>query len=57
MEKLQPADAVTIFTPDDTHFNIALEAIRRGLHVVNIIKMCDSTLPCNFCLSSFFSLL
>lgn len=27
-------DAVTIFTPDDTHFEIAMEAIKRGLHVL-----------------------
>lgn len=27
-------DAVTIFTPDDTHFEIALAAIERGLHVL-----------------------
>jgi D-galacturonate reductase len=25
-----PGDAVTIFTPDDTHFEIALAAIQRG---------------------------
>lgn len=25
-----PGDAVTIFTPDDTHFEIALAAIERG---------------------------
>jgi D-galacturonate reductase len=30
----QPGDAVTIFTPDDTHFIIALAAIQRGLHVM-----------------------
>jgi D-galacturonate reductase len=27
-------DAVTIFTPDDTHFDIALAAVQRGLHVL-----------------------
>lgn len=27
-------DAVTIFTPDDTHFEIALECVKRGLHVL-----------------------
>jgi D-galacturonate reductase len=27
-------DAVTIFTPDDTHFDIALAAIEHGLHVL-----------------------
>jgi len=30
----QPGDAVTIFTPDDTHFDIAMAAIKRGLHVL-----------------------
>lgn len=29
-----PGDAVIIFTPDDTHFDIALKAIRAGLHVL-----------------------
>ena len=29
-----PGDAVTVFTPDDTHFAIAKEAIQRGLHVL-----------------------
>jgi hypothetical protein len=28
-----PGDAVTIFTPDDTHFEIALAAIQRGEYV------------------------
>lgn len=27
-------DCVTIFTPDNTHFDIALACIRRGLHVI-----------------------
>ena len=34
LEKFSPGDAVTIFTPDDTHFDIALAAIERGLHVM-----------------------
>lgn len=29
-----PGDAVIIFTPDDTHLDIALAAIERGLHVL-----------------------
>lgn len=29
-----PGDCVTIFTPDDTHFEIALACIERGLHVL-----------------------
>jgi hypothetical protein len=32
--QLRPGDFVTIFTPDDTHFDIAMEAVRRGLHVL-----------------------
>ena len=34
MSKFNPGDAVIIFTPDDTHFEIALKAIRSGLHVL-----------------------
>ena len=30
-ESFQPGDAVTIFTPDDTHFEIALAAINKGI--------------------------
>jgi D-galacturonate reductase len=30
----KPGDLVTIFTPDDTHFEIAMEAIQHGLHVL-----------------------
>ena len=30
----QPGDAAIVFTPDDTHFAIALECVRRGLHVL-----------------------
>jgi D-galacturonate reductase len=29
-----PGSAVTIFTPDDTHYDIALACINRGLHVL-----------------------
>lgn len=32
--QLQAGDFVTIFTPDDTHFEIAMEAVRRKLHVL-----------------------
>lgn len=32
--RFSPGDAVIIFTPDDTHFEIALKAIRAGLHVL-----------------------
>jgi D-galacturonate reductase len=34
MGQLAPGDMVTIFTPDDTHFPIAMEAVDRGLHVL-----------------------
>ncbi|PFH54634.1 hypothetical protein AMATHDRAFT_44463 [Amanita thiersii Skay4041] len=34
IDKLSPGDAVIIFTPDSTHFNIALYAIERGIHVL-----------------------
>jgi len=34
MDEMQPGDIVTVFTPDDTHFTIALEAVERGLHVL-----------------------
>lgn len=34
IDALKPGDAVTIFTPDDTHFDIAMYAIERGVHVL-----------------------
>ncbi len=34
MDELQPGDIVTVFTPDDTHFDIAMEAVDRALHVL-----------------------
>jgi len=34
LDSFEKGDAVTIFTPDDTHFEIALAAIERGLHVL-----------------------
>jgi D-galacturonate reductase len=34
MDLLEPGDLVTVFTPDDTHFHIAMEAVDRGLHVL-----------------------
>uniref|UniRef100_A0A7S1XWL6 Gfo/Idh/MocA-like oxidoreductase N-terminal domain-containing protein n=1 Tax=Phaeomonas parva TaxID=124430 RepID=A0A7S1XWL6_9STRA len=30
----QPGDVAIIFTPDDTHFTIAMECVRRGMHVL-----------------------
>lgn len=34
IKQFVPGSAVTIFTPDDTHFEIALECIKQGLHVL-----------------------
>lgn len=34
IDALAPGDAVTIFTPDTTHYPIALYAIERGIHVM-----------------------
>ncbi|HIG52716.1 MAG TPA: Gfo/Idh/MocA family oxidoreductase [Candidatus Handelsmanbacteria bacterium] len=34
LDTMSPGDLVTIFTPDDTHGEIALAAIERGLHVL-----------------------
>lgn len=32
--QFSPGDIVSIFTPDDTHYAIALAAIERGMHVI-----------------------
>jgi D-galacturonate reductase len=34
IKSFKPGSAVTIFTPDDTHFDIAMCAINQGLHVM-----------------------
>ena len=34
LEQLKPGDVVTVFTPDDTHFAIARDAVERGCHVL-----------------------
>ncbi|KAH8664001.1 hypothetical protein BX600DRAFT_288590 [Xylariales sp. PMI_506] len=34
IDQLSPGDAITIFTPDPTHYPIALYAIERGVHVM-----------------------
>ena len=34
LDTLSPGDVVTVFTPDDTHFSIAKEAVERGCHVL-----------------------
>src|SRR3954466_15083898 len=47
MDDLEPGDIVTVFTPDDTHFAIALDAVERGLHVLiakPIVKTLDEHL-------------
>lgn len=34
IDALSPGDAITIFTPDSTHYAIALYAIQKGVHVM-----------------------
>ncbi|KAK2461786.1 hypothetical protein APHAL10511_006249 [Amanita phalloides] len=34
IDQLSPGDAVVIFTPDDTHYDIAMYAIERDMHVL-----------------------
>jgi D-galacturonate reductase len=34
VEAFQPGDVAVIFTPDDTHFNIAMACIEKGMHVM-----------------------
>ncbi|KEY73305.1 hypothetical protein S7711_01424 [Stachybotrys chartarum IBT 7711] len=34
IDQLKPGDAITIFTPDPSHYPIALYAIERGIHVL-----------------------
>ena len=34
LEQLVPGDVVTVFTPDDTHFEIAFAAVEKGCHVL-----------------------
>ncbi|MBB3210345.1 D-galacturonate reductase [Rhodopirellula rubra] len=34
LDTMQPGDCVIVFTPDDTHFQIAMEAVEQGLHVL-----------------------
>ena len=34
IDQLQPGDAITVFTPDTTHYPIALYAIERRIHVL-----------------------
>ena len=34
LETMHAGDSVVIFTPDDTHYEIAMDAVARGLHVL-----------------------
>jgi D-galacturonate reductase len=34
LEKMTPGDVCVVFTPDDSHFQIALDAVNRGCHVL-----------------------
>jgi D-galacturonate reductase len=34
IDDFQAGDVMTIFTPDDTHFDIALAAVKKGIHVL-----------------------
>jgi D-galacturonate reductase len=34
IDALSPGDAITVFTPDPTHYPIAIYAIQRGIHVL-----------------------
>ena len=43
IDSLQPGDAITIFTPDSTHFDIAMYAIQRKIHVL-VTKPATQTL-------------
>lgn len=43
IEKMKPGDGVIVVTPDDTHFEMAMAAIRHGLHVL-VVKPLVKTL-------------
>ncbi|SNX81488.1 probable NAD binding Rossmann fold oxidoreductase [Melanopsichium pennsylvanicum] len=43
IDSLKVGDAITIFTPDSTHYDIALYAIQRGIHVL-VTKPATQTL-------------
>lgn len=34
LDSMRPGDFATIFTPDQTHFDIAMQAVTRGIHVL-----------------------
>lgn len=47
LETMKPGDSVVVFTPDDTHFQIGIEAVEKGLHVLiakPIVKTVDEHL-------------
>ena len=47
LDTLSPGDIVTIFTPDDTHFQMAMDAVQRRCHVLvakPIVKTVDEHL-------------
>lgn len=47
LDALQPGDMATVFTPDDSHFEIAMDAVSRGIHVLvakPIVKTLDEHL-------------
>ncbi|KAI8811386.1 hypothetical protein BJ742DRAFT_769317 [Cladochytrium replicatum] len=39
MDGMEPGDAVIVFTPDDTHYEICFYAIQKGLHVLCTIPI------------------
>ncbi len=44
LKTMSPGDVVTVFTPDDSHFQIAMDAIQQGCHVLiakPIVKTID----------------
>ncbi len=43
IEKMKPGSGVIVVTPDDTHFEIAMTAIRQGMHVL-VVKPLVKTL-------------
>ena len=47
----RPGDVVIIFTPDDTHHDIAMAAVTRGMHVMvtNAPRSRSTARPCSPC--------
>ena len=42
LARLPKGSAVTVFTPDDTHFAIALDCVRAGMHVLVTKPVCKT---------------